>query len=155
MTTISLELAKELQSICKEKGIELPDHYWGWFYQEITETNVLLPMFSNTLSEYLAPAYTLDELLEWLPELITRKEWFSYYDDPTDETEREVYYDFILHKKDKDIYRAIYTWSLNDYDEDTNDEEYGNKEYLKFFDDSNSANAACKLLIWLIKNGLI
>ena len=130
MTTVDLELAQELQSVCEEKGIELPDHYWGWFYQEITESNILLPMFTNTLSEYLAPAYTLDELLELLPKTI-----------PSRGMVRE------------------YRWRLtpNMYNYETYDIGYYDHEGCRMVitDNPNPANAACKLLIWLIKKGFI
>jgi hypothetical protein len=135
MTTIDLELAKELKGICKEKGIELPDHYWGWFYQEITESNILLPMFTNTLSEYLAPAYTLDEILEWLPKYIQI--------DDDDENDFDVYYRGLNWSIDPDGWIAEYQAYM-----------YHSKSYCAEFD-TNSANAACKLLIYLIKEGLI
>ena len=136
MTTIDLELAQELQSVCKEKGIELPDHYWGWFYQEITESNILLPMFTNTLSEYLAPAYTLDELLEWLPEYIQ-------IDDGDDKNDFDVYYRGLNWSIDPDGWVAEYKAYM-----------YHSNSYITEFD-PNPANAACKLLIWLIKKGFI
>lgn len=130
MNTISLELARELQSVCKEKNITMPEHYWGWFYQEITESNILLPMFSNSLSEYIAPAYTLDELLEWLPKSIT--EYFAY--------NKVVFEEFLtlVFVKERATKEKQWICGLG-------------KNYSA---DNSSTNAACKLLIWLIKEGL-
>lgn len=173
MKTISLEFAKELQQICKEKGITMPESFQAWrmnsnVYMSGKREYFLYLNFAYQHPELTPPepekvdgikiirAYTLDELLEWLPDEIVRKEYVtSYYDEPERMELRDISYELILHKKEDNLYRAIYTQSLNEYDEDLNDDEAEEQGFLKLFDDTNPANAACKLLIWLIKKGLI
>lgn len=125
MKTIDLEYAKELQQICKEKGIELPESYFGWYYQEITETYIVMTGH-GTLSEYIAPAYTLDELLGILSLYPPYEVDLSYQ-----------------HTDGNGVVCKDWTaWF-----------EIHGIDYCK--SDSNPANAACKLLIHLIKKGWI
>jgi hypothetical protein len=119
MKTIDLELAKELQQICKEKGIELPESYFGWYYQEITETYIVMTGH-GTLSEYIAPDYTLDELLEWL---FAKANYISIKSD-------------ISPKKGWTAWCEVKGWMV-------------------YQEDPNPTNACAKLLIYLIKKGLI
>lgn len=122
MTTISLELAKELQEVCKEKGKKLwkSEFYWKREYGSINCWTDNIPYNQKGKVVFIAPAYTLDELLEWL---FAKTKYISIRSD-------------ISPKKGWTAWCEKKGWMI--YQEDT-----------------NPANAACKLLIWLIKNGLI
>ena len=126
MTTLSLELSKELQSVCKEKHIEMPESYLSYFYQEITESVVRMATHIITLSEYLAPAYTLDELLEWLPKHI--------------EQDGRVYEKTLLFSYIQNQYEASYLHGMH---------------LMVYHYDPNPCDACGKLLIWLIKENLL
>jgi hypothetical protein len=119
MKTISLELARELKSVCKEKNVTMPESYHSWY--EYRKGVYCLRNTDNgkTVYKYLAPTYTLDELLEILPKSIKNK------------------YRLCLTTNNYKEY-MIY------YEKHTNAIRYG----------TNPANAACKLLIWLIKEEL-
>lgn len=137
MTTLSLELSKELQSVCKEKHIEMPESYLSYFYQEITESVVRMATHIITLSEYLAPAYTLDELLEWLPRDIDIKNGYGA--------------NFLtITTFNQDEFIALYYGYSNEY-------FYPNNYQLKncCTHDPNPCDACGKLLIWLIKENLL
>lgn len=132
MKTISLELARELQSVCKEKNITMykSDNAWVKYaderYIEYNEPFVIQHAVVDEDYEYLAPAFLLCELMEWLPREIMAGRWScgmtvaSHWDNKT--------------------------W-IAGY-------EYNSKFWLNDTD-PNPANAACKLLIYLIKKGLI
>ena len=145
----------------------MPESYMGWFHNTSYEKDDIIKEFYLDVRYkvidmavqfshfFVAPAYTLDELMDWLPCEITRKE------DSNNEVEYsyapliDVSYDFILHKINSNLYRAIYTWSLNEYDEDLNDDESDEKEFLKLFDDPNPCIAVGKLLVWCIKENYL
>jgi len=120
MTTLSLELAKELQQICKEKNIPMPESRFYWHYNAFCHYVVVenCSPFPKSL-----PAYTLDELLEWLPEYI--------YEGLT--------YELLRFKKKENGYDAYY--------------EYNSQ--FNCYSDPNPCDACGKLLIWLLKEGLI
>lgn len=137
MKTISLELAKELQQICKEKNITMPESFHAWrmdsnVYMSGKREYFLYQNFAYHHPELTPPepekvdgikiirAYTLDEIMEWLPHRI------------------KVDYGFHLTTTSFNQYMVY-------YDKHTNTIEQ----------DPNPANAACKLLIYLIKEGLI
>lgn len=120
MTTIDLELAQELQSVCKEKGIELPESEFTYVDCFSLGAGRKETCNLNCYDTILAPAYTLDELLEILPKSIKNK------------------YRLCLTTNNYKEY-MIY------YEKHTNAIRYG----------TNPANAACKLLIWLIKEALL
>jgi hypothetical protein len=144
MTTIDLELAKELQSVCNEKGIKMPNSEDVWAkkryhtspYIIYGEEGVYPKCLIHTTDAYaiLAPAYTLDEILEWLPKYIQI--------DDDDENDFDVYYRGLNWSIDPDGWIAEYQAYM-----------YHSKSYCAEFD-PNPANAACKLLIYLIKEGL-
>lgn len=140
MTTISLELAQELQQICKEKGITMPESFHAWrmdsnVYMSGKREYFLYQNFAYHHPELTPPepekvdgikiirAYTLDEILNILPEYIF----------PDNQ------YEFLVFKKAENCYKAYY--------------EYHSQ--FNCYSDTNPANAACKLLIHLIKEGLI
>jgi len=125
MTTLSLDLAQELQSVCKEKNVEMPESYFGWFYQEITETYIVMTGHGS-LSEYIAPAYLLCELLEWLPKSI--------------EVEGVIYEKTLLFSYTQNQYEASYLHGMH---------------LMIYFYDPNPCDACGKLLIWLIKENLL
>jgi hypothetical protein len=132
MTTIDLELAKELKGICKEKNLTMPDGYNWWIKNKGNKDIYTFPVQYIHLAECLeiiAPAYTLDELLEILPNRITYKGVSEYGLQ-------------IIKDASKELYSAAYVYSIAQQ-----------IAYWEF--DSNPANAACKLLIHLIKEGLL
>lgn len=125
MTTINLELAKELQSLCKEKNLTMPDGYNWWIKNKGNKDIYTFPVqyiHPAECLEILAPAFTLDELLDWLPP-------------------------------------SIYTERLRLLNLDKGNDGYGIGYGYEFdsgmFVEENPANACAKLLIWLIKEGLI
>lgn len=138
MKTISLELAKELQQICKEKNITMPESELVWMpYKDIvvgrkgTHRHYFNPAFisenyRDLIKDDWHKAYTLDELLEWLPREIMIGRWScgmtvaSHWDNKT--------------------------W-IAGY-------EYNSKFWLNDTD-PNPTNSCAKLLIWLLKEGLI
>jgi hypothetical protein len=122
MTTIDLELAKELKEICKEKGIELPESELIWYRS--ANGDIYATWFKSKYN-VLAPAYTLDELLGIL----------SLY--PPYEVDLSYQHTDGNGVVCKD-WTALFEIHGIDYCES----------------DPNPANAACKLLIWLIKEGL-
>lgn len=148
MKTIDLELAKELQQICKEKGITMPESELVWMpYKDIvvgrkgTHRHYFNPAFisenyRDIIKDDWHKAYTLDELLEWLPHRIKHEEHKKYY--------------FLEMAKYNNGYNFIYQ-VFDSYMDDT----YYEFHKLQECGDTNPANAACKLLIWLIKEGLI
>jgi ABC-type glycerol-3-phosphate transport system substrate-binding protein len=137
MKTIDLELAKELQSLCKEKNLTMPDGYNWWIKNKGNKDIYTFPVqyiHPAECLEILAPAYTLDEILEWLPKYIQI--------DDDDENDFDVYYRGLNWSIDPDGWIAEYQAYM-----------YHSKSYCAEFD-PNPANAACKLLIYLIKEGL-
>ena len=65
--TISLENAKKLYKVAKEKGVALPKSIWCWANDYDTNYCVALSKSKTALyGEPTYPAYTTDELLEWL-----------------------------------------------------------------------------------------
>jgi hypothetical protein len=134
MKTIDLDLAEELQSLCKEKNITMPESELVWMpYKDIvvgrkgTHRHYFNPAFisenyRDLIKDDWHKAYTLDELMEWLP-------------------------------------LSIYTERLRLLNLDKGNDGYGIGYGYEFdsgvFVEENPANAACKLLIWLIKEGLI
>lgn len=129
MTTLSLVLSQELQSMCKEKKITLPKSYFvhgdwsdgdfGIFITEREDDDGEITM--------LAPAYLLCELLAWLPAQMQDK-----------------YGNYILQVSKPD----------NGYDVGYN-KDYADTPSFATYWDPNPCNAAGKLLIWLIKEGII
>lgn len=132
MKTISLELAKELQQICKEKNITMPESELVWMpYKDIvvgrkgTHRHYFNPAFisenyRDLIKDDWHKAYTLDELLEWLP--------------------KKIKVDYRFH---------LTTTSFNQY------MVYYDKHTNTIEQDPNPTNACAKLLIWLLKEGLI
>ncbi len=130
MTTLSLELAKELQEVCESKGITMPESEFNW--KQDSKRKSYVTNWDNLLKDLvIAPAYTLDELLEWLPGRI--------------EIRNNTYInDFYKQDWDKDVpvmYNALYA-TISDV-------------VLMDFTDPNPCDACGKLLIWLIKENLL
>lgn len=135
MTTLSLDLAKELQIACKAKGITMPESYFMHTTMGVypkasaerrqSETPVFLSNHMNTFG-ILAPAYTLCELLEWLPKHI--------------EQDGRVYEKTLLFSYIQNQYEASYLHGMH---------------LMIYFYDPNPCDACGKLLIWIIKEGLI
>ncbi len=134
MTTIDLELAKELQSVCKEKGITMPESYFS-HYEDNSGYSYITLEREKVRDRFVAPAYTLDELLEWLPKTIIGG----------------------LHFPKTGV--REFRWKLSPNMKHPETYDIGYYEYDGYrtiiVDTPNPANAACKLLIWLIKEGLI
>ena len=135
MTTLSLDLAQELQSVCKEKNIEMPESYFYWWKdcQEAHKGNPPVFEISHEQPDHgwqpIAPAYTLDELLSWLVSL--QKECVKKDDSNFVDYRFEICYDF----KANDFVMCDYI--------------------CKDIHDPNPCDACGKMLIWLIKEGLI
>lgn len=128
MTTISLELAKELKQVCKEKAIKLPKSRFNWQHDWLNVGKCIITDGEIIWDDYrhIAPAYTLDELIEIMPKEIKRPH---------------------VREGERTYYRTI----SRDYMA-----SYMSGDGTTFFHetDANPANAACKLLIWLIKEGM-
>lgn len=125
MKTIDLSNAKELQSVCAEKDITMPESEFkhsrcgGSYYVFSTSS-------TQRHDEDIAPAYTLDELLSWLSLQPPSEVTLSYQHIDNDG----------LVCKDWTAWFEIH-----------------GIDYCK--SDPNPVNAACKLLIWLIKKRMI
>ena len=124
MTTISLELAKNLQSVCKEKGITMPESELkhsrcGGSYYVFSTSSTQRP------DEDIAPAYTLDELLGWLPkEIITKSNLIA---------ELRIGYR-------KNVFGCWYEYAEND---------------RTILYSGEIVDSLCRLLIWTIKEGYL
>ena len=65
---ISLELAKKIYKVAKKYGVELPESEQKWWFDgEGWGLTLLLPEVLKENGCKYFPAYTADELLEWLP----------------------------------------------------------------------------------------
>jgi hypothetical protein len=120
MKTISLELAQELQQICKEKGIELPESEFTYVDCFSLGAGRKETCNLNCYDTILAPDYTLDELMEWL---FAKTNYISIKSD-------------ISPKKGWTAWCEVKGWMV-------------------YQEDPNPTNACAKLLIYLIKKGLI
>ena len=160
--TISLENAKKLYKVAKEHGVELPEsefYYasdWLGLYQMMPKESsgnyyVKTENFTEWYPEEeffkafntLYPAYTTDELLEWLPVFINSP-------DPTSKMTLQM---LIFHQPaDKQInkWRKIFCFRYKDI-------ELGNenKNYQISASAPTPADALCKLAIKLIEEGVI
>lgn len=129
MKTIDLNLAQELQSVCKEKNVTMPESYFCYF--ESMQTHAVKIGIAKSKMFPIAPAFTLDELLEILPRVIQKNGNF--------------YEQTLQFSRTLNTYRANYDCEYDDI--------------VLLLTDScwhpNPANACAKLLIWLIKEGLI
>jgi hypothetical protein len=76
MITTDLDHSKKLFELAKEKGIKLPfaEHRW----EQMSETQWNVHNWEQTRMDFQYPAYTLDELLEFLPKTIRDKGGFDY-----------------------------------------------------------------------------
>lgn len=124
MTTLSLDLAKELQSVCKEKNITMPPAY---NFQSFIMGGLKHSVSSSGLTTHKINFYTLDELLLWLPNKMQDK-----------------YGDYVLQVTKID----------GGYDVGYN-KDYANTPSFATEWDPNPCNAAGKLLIYLIQEGII
>ena len=72
---ISLENAKKLYEVAKKYVVELPESKWVWYKHPLRKW---VKRFGNIITnenlgdEYI-PAYTTDELLEWLPAYLEKE----------------------------------------------------------------------------------
>ena len=134
MTTLSLELSKELQSVCKEKNIEMHESYLYW-WKDCQEAHKGFPPVFEISHEQpdhgwqpIAPACTLCELLAWLPSKM-----------------KDRYATYILQVTKID----------DGYDVGYNKDYADSPAFATYCDLTNPCDACGKLLIWLIKEGLI
>jgi len=85
--TISLKNAKKLHEVADAKGVELPDSDKKHFYGESADSSKYGWLFTNTYKiddiqkyqDWLLPAYTTDELLEWLPAVVINDRHEVFY----------------------------------------------------------------------------
>lgn len=140
MKTLSLELAKELQEACKNKGVQLPESYFSYAFWIPGQTTTLRCTWQTESSNWklVAYAYTLDELLLILPRYcryntgndiseLTLKKRHDYHDD--------VWFcGYLVDKAYSDLEQSYWSFCLFD---------------------PNPANAAGKLLIWCIQEGYL
>jgi hypothetical protein len=131
MKTIDLELAKELQSVCKEKGITMPESEFQFgedrFGLGVHRDYVLLksPIRNPQEGWLVYPAYTLDELLGWLPkEIITKSNLIA---------ELRIGYR-------KNVFGCWYEYADND---------------RTILYSGEIVDSLCRLLIWTIKEGYL
>ena len=133
MKTLSLPLAKELTELCKSKGITMPESYWAWVKGD---RRALLVPWNNPAIDYkevIANAYTLDELMDWLPTSV-------YKLFPSG---KGVVSLLVLNKAD-DGYGALYEFPRDSY-----------YEALAEFTEDNPCDAVGKLLMRCIKEGYV
>ena len=76
MKTVSFDLSRELSEIAKEKGVKLPESYFYW-WKDCQEAHSNLPddfylahEENNPPDKIVSNAYSMDELLEWMPKSI-------------------------------------------------------------------------------------
>lgn len=123
---ISLDLAKELSGVMKEKGVIPPDSLYAYYgnagewQKTIIQTYIYDDEDSDFVQAKLLPAYTVAELGGMLPEF------------PCGELMNTIPYLTIGHR-----------WRV-----DLDDEGM-------LCSEENEANARCKMLIHLLKNNLI
>jgi len=152
MKTLSLELSKELTELCKSKGIAMPESYMGWFHNTSYEKDDIIKEFYLDVRYkvidmavqfshfFVAPAYTLDEIMDWLP--------------------AEIKY-----QEDNNVFN--YKLSMNTFDSNTG-ERYYQPEYACIWGGvvestlpnlpivkDNPCDAVGKLLMWVIKEGYL
>ena len=130
MTTLSLDLAQELQSVCKEKNIEMPESWWLFCDMGDEVKTISSEAIEDTSLEgrVIAPAFLLDELLEWLPSKM----------------------------KDKyGTYMLQVTKIDEGYDVGYNKDYADCPAFATYWDLTNPCDACGKLLIWLIKENLL
>jgi hypothetical protein len=128
MKTLLFELSKELTSLCKEKGIVMPESYFNWFKDNNGYYLARKPQ--DDYDTYIAPAYMLDELMDWLPNKI--------------EEDTTTYFKTLMHNYNKE-YLAYY--------DDSNCGWIPGSSFFQF--DPNPCIAVAKLLIWCIKEGYV
>jgi hypothetical protein len=81
---ISLEVAKELKKISEEKGVELAAPFFSYWHDVIDGKDKLA--ITTQTEHRIAPAYSLEELLEILPAsiYISREVYILEMDKATD-----------------------------------------------------------------------
>jgi hypothetical protein len=131
MKTLSLELSRELTELCKSKGITMPESYFCYF--ESMQTHAVKIGLAKNKMFPIAPAYTLDELMDWLPSSV-----YKLYP-----SGKGVVSLLILNKAD-DGYGALYEFPRDSY-----------YEALAEFTEDNPCDAVGKLLMWCIKEGYL
>jgi hypothetical protein len=152
MKTIDTEKAKELYDLCKEKGIVMPESYHAWrmdsnVYMSGKREYFLYLNFAYHHPELEPPgpekvdgikimrAYTLDELMIWLPGSIERKDkQTSHFKTLYINLQRDGKYFYVSYKR--------YSNS-------------GEMDSEGLGQDENPSDAACQLLIWIIKEGYL
>ena len=124
--TTSFELSKQLFEVAKSKGVELPatnSLHIGESTEATKETH-----FKKQTSFY--PKYTTDELLAWLPEIITT----------------------LNQKKENDEF-GLSLFKLDDLFGATYENLYREPRFKVF--ENTPSNALAKLAIYLIENDLL
>lgn len=126
---ISLDLAKEIAEVTKEKGVKLPGSEYFWYQYDTNPPEIvsIVQVHNDIKSEeyVICNAYDTFELFEMLPKSIKRSSWL---------------YDFNIEQNKKTLkYYPSYS------DEDIPYGEVGDKSIVK---------ALGKMLLYLLKNNL-
>lgn len=79
MKVCDLETAQELDKLCKDKGIEMPESAFYWRRPSVVLPHELKYGKPNAHNLDVIPAYTLDEVLEWLPTVIFGDKGSAYH----------------------------------------------------------------------------
>ena len=152
MKTIDIEKAKELYDLCKEKNITMPESYHAWrmdsnVYMSGKREYFLYLNFAYHHPELEPPgpekvdgikiiqAYTLDELMIWLPGSIERKD---------KATSNFKVFHISLQRDGKYFHVRYERYSSS-----------GSLDYEGSCQSENPADAACEMLINLIKKGYL
>jgi len=137
MQTISAQLAKKL----KDKDF-CEDAFFCWTLPEIGKSLEMILVISQKNAPFCTPAYTLDEILDFLPDVISNNE--SYF-----LTLEKV---TILPKFEPQDNRYLLKYCFHHGVEDSDAAE---EEIIIHKKHQNPAEAAGELLLWCIKKGYV
>ena len=141
---ISLENAKKLYEVAKEKEVKLPQGKFCWKPDVFGNKDWVVAKYSKDSRFQDFPfAYTTDELLEWLPAFVTQK--------IEDKIIPDQYIETNLHLVKTDGYYVAYYPEIK-----KRNGRFFKSEFNLFGGaDKTSADALCKLAIKLIEEGII
>jgi hypothetical protein len=131
MQVTSLKLSKKLTELGVEVGT-----YLRWCYSDVYNDSYIISVGEYSKKpfrhESICVAFTLDEILELLPDVIEKHPF-----------DIDIPFKFVLGKNNKhNLYFAAYIDSF--YDEDI---------FFVSFNHKNPAEAAGQLLVWCVENG--